>query len=179
MTQSDTPKYLLLGEILRPHGVRGEMRLKILTDYPERVAEIDTVYIGQGSHDEYARPYRVESARFHKKYLLLKVEELPDRDAVDPMRGLYVMVDMANAVPLDDDEIYLYELIGMTVQTDEGDALGQIKDVLETGANDVYIVNSPRYGELLIPAHDETLLDVNLEQKTVTMTLPDGLLPDS
>jgi 16S rRNA processing protein RimM len=179
MTQPETtPRYLLLGEILRPHGVRGEMRLKILTDYPERIADIETVYIGQGSQDEYARPYRVESARFHKKYLLLKVQELPDRDAVEPFRGLYVMIDVENAVPLEDDEIYLYELIGLTVQTDDGDTLGNISDVLETGANDVYIVNSPRYGEILVPAHDETLLDVNLEEKTVTMQLPDGLLPD-
>jgi 16S rRNA processing protein RimM len=89
------------------------------------------------------------------------------------------MVSIEDAVPLDEGEVYLYQLIGMTVQTDDGRELGQITEVLETGANDVYIVKSPDYGEVLIPATDETILETNAETRRIVVKLPEGLLPDA
>jgi 16S rRNA processing protein RimM len=172
------PDYLLLGEILRPHGIRGELRLKILTDYPERVARMKTVYVGSDANQADATPYSVESARLHKQFLLLTLTEIQDRSEAEMLRGQFVMVDIDNAVPLEDDEIYLYQLIGLTVKTESGEELGEIKDVIETGANDVYVISSNKYGEVLIPAHDETIIEIDTDAEIVTVKLPDGLLPE-
>lgn len=174
------PQYLILGKILRPHGVRGELKMQIMTDYPERLADnIKTIYLGKSPEaTETLEPHHVKSARFHKDSLLLMLSNISDRNEAEMLRGKVVMIDIANAIPLEDDEFYLYELIGMTVQTDEI-VLGQVHDVIETGANDVYVVKSREYGELLVPAHDETLVDFDFDSNIITMKLPDGLLPDN
>jgi 16S rRNA processing protein RimM len=173
-----TPQFLLLGQVLRPHGVRGEVRVQVLTDYPERISELKTVFLGNDPAQPTATPYEVETARLHQDYVLLKFKNIADRNAADLLRDQYVMIDLPNAVPLEDDEFYLYELIDLTVQTAQGEVLGTIREVFETGANDVYIVDSDRYGELLIPAHDETIVEIDLEAGIVTVQLPEGLLPD-
>ncbi len=173
----ETPKYLLLGEILRPHGVRGEARMRILTNHPERIPELETVYLGDDTDDENAKPYRVEHMRMHQDYGLLKLAGMNDRDDVDRLRGLFVMIDLEHAVPLEEGEFYLYELIGLTVKLADDTTLGTLTDVLETGANDVYVVDSPTYGEVLIPVTDETILRTDIGEGVVVVNPPDGLLP--
>lgn len=173
------PQYLLLGEVLRPHGIRGELRVRLLTDYPERIAQLQHVYLGSSPEDRKITRHPVEHMRMHQEYGLLKLASIHDRSDAEALRGLFVMVRLQDAIPLDDDEIYLFQLIGMTVKTHDGLDLGKISDVLETGANDVYIVESEQYGEILIPVTEETVLETNTESGIVTVHLPDGLLPDS
>lgn len=177
--QNSSPRYLIVGEILRPHGVRGEMRVKIITDYPERLLdEVEYLYVGKDP-DQAAEQYEVLSARFHQTYILVQLEGIDDRDVADSLRGQYLMVDIDHAVPLDDGEYYLYQLIGMNVVTVSGEEIGIIAEVMETGANDVYVINSRKYGQILLPAHEETLVEIDLEKKQIVMDLPDGLLPQS
>jgi 16S rRNA processing protein RimM len=171
------PKYLLIGEILRPHGVRGELRMRVLTDYPERIAKLKTVYLAHNPDKDEVVSHAVKHVRMHQDYALLTLNDVPDRNHAEHLRGLFVMVGLQDAVPLDDDEVYLYQLIGMEVHTEQGDFLGTVTDVLETGANDVYIVQSQQYGEVLIPVTDETILDTDTETNRITVKLPDGLLP--
>jgi 16S rRNA processing protein RimM len=178
LSKQSEPQYLLIGEVLRPHGVRGELRMRLLTDYPERIAELQHVYLGTAPDAKRVEQYRVEHIRMHKTYGLLKLHEIPDRNAAEPLRGLFVMVSMEDAVPLEDDEIYLYQLIGMAVHTEGGQHLGELTDVLETGANDVYIVHGEAYGEILIPITDETLISTDLETRVITVNPPEGLLPE-
>lgn len=173
------PAYLLLGEILRPHGVRGEVRMRILTDYPERINQLERVYVGDALEDMSPAPYTVEHMRMHQDYGLLKLKGVDDRDAADLLRELFVMIDIDNAIPLEEGEFYLFQLIGLTVRTVEGETLGELVDVLETGANDVYVVSSSGYGEILIPVTDDTILDTDIDAGVVTVKLPDGLLPPS
>lgn len=170
------PEYLILGEILRPHGVRGEIRMRIITDYPERLHELKTLYLGKSTDDPNKESITLKSVRFHKEYALLTIQGISDRSKADTLRGKTVMIGIEDAVPLEEGEYYLFELIGLTVIAD-GENIGDIKEVLQTGANDVYIVDGPRYGELLIPAHDETIIELDFENEIVTMTLPEGLLP--
>ncbi|MCA9912676.1 MAG: 16S rRNA processing protein RimM [Anaerolineae bacterium] len=179
MTQASQPYYLILGEILRPHGVRGELRVRVLTDYPERVAKIKTVYIGNDPTETEADPYSVQAARLHQDYLLLKLAEIADRNEAETLRGLYVMIDLENAVPLEEDEFYLYEVIGLRAYTQHGEWLGTVNNVIETGANDVYVVNGSKHGELLLPIHEETLVEIDFDEGKITLNLPDGLLPDA
>lgn len=174
---SEHPDYLLLGEILRPHGIRGELRMRMLTDYPERINELDQIFLGPGI-DAPVHPYEVEHLRMHQGFGLLKLVGIDDRDAADALRALFVMVDFENAVPLEDDEIYLFQLIGLQVRTEDGRDLGTLTEVLETGANDVYIVRSDTLGEILIPVLEQTILNTDVETGIVTVKLPEGLLPE-
>lgn len=109
----------------------------------------------------------------------MKFTEIQDRNEADTLRGKFVLTAIENAVPLDEDEYYLYEVIGLTVVTDDGRTLGTIKEVMETGANDVYIVDSRQYGEILIPVLDEFIKDIDFDASRITIHLMDGLLPDS
>lgn len=169
------PKYLLLGKIERPHGVRGEIRMRIYTDFPERVHAGQSLYLGPDPDGE-ALPYTVETVRPHQNYLLIKFSEINERTDADLLRNLFVMVEHDQAVPLEDDEIYLYQLIGLTVHTTEGQILGEIVDVLETGANDVYVIRRPDSKDLLFPAHDETVIEIDLDEQTIIVQPPEGLL---
>lgn len=171
------PQYLLLGEILRPHGIVGEMRMKVLTAYPERLKNIETVYLGRHADSTDVTPYTITGARMHQGYALIKFKGINDRSQADLLRQLIVMIPLENAVPLEEGEFYLYQLIGLEVRTDEGESLGQITEVLETGANDVYIVDSPEYGEVLIPVTPDTIIKTDIEGGVVIVKLPEGLIP--
>ena len=171
------PEYLLLGEVLRPHGVRGELRIRLMTDYPERIAKLPTVYLADNPEPRKVKPYSVQGMRMNGEFGLLKLREIEDRDAADRLRGLFLLIDLPHAVPLEEGEFYLYQLIGLKAQTEDGEPLGTLTEVLETGANDVYVVESPRYGEILIPVIDGTILKTDIAAGILTVHLPEGLLP--
>lgn len=176
--KQQTPPYLIVGEVLRPHGIRGELRMRVLTDYPERIPNLKYIYLGQDPHGGQISRYTVQHMRMHKTYGLLKLEGVDDRDQADLLRELMVMVSIDDAIPLEDDEVYLYQLIGLTVHTSTVQEFGVITDVLETGANDVYVVKSDHYGEVLIPIIDGVVLETNLEEGFMRVQLPEGLLPE-
>ncbi len=152
--------------------------MQILTDYPERIGDLEQVYLGSGVDSNDVTPYTVQSTRFNKDTLLLKLKTIKNRNQADNLRQQYVLIDIEHAIPLEDGEYYLYQLIGLSVETDDGKPLGIIRDVLETGANDVYILDSPEYGELLVPVHEETLVSTDIDDGIVIVKLPDGLLPE-
>jgi 16S rRNA processing protein RimM len=171
------PKYLLLGEILRPHGVRGEVRMRVLTDYPERIAEREQVLLSEDEDGTRVQTYQPETLRMHQEYALLKLKGIDDRDAAERLRQLYVLIELEDAVPLDEGEFYLYQVIGIQVVTEDGETLGTVRDVMETGANDVYIIDSERYGEVLLPAIPSVVLKTDITAGIMTVRLMDGLLP--
>lgn len=179
LSNTPQPYYLVLGKVLRPHGVRGELRIQLMTDYPERISTLEFVYLGSDPMQEEADRYHLIAMRRNKGYGLLTLQGIQDRNTADTLRDLLVMVDIANAVPLNDGEFYLYQLMGMQVYTDDGKVLGSITDIIETGANDVYVVQSDDYGEVLIPITDETLIETHISARKIIVKLPEGLLPDS
>ena len=163
---------------MRPHGIKGELRVRMMTDYPERIAKLETIYLADKPEPKVAKPYKVQGMRMNGNFGLLKLHEIPDRTAAEKYRGLYVLVDMEHAVPLEEGEFYLYQLIGVKVETEDGETLGMLTEVLETGANDVYIIKSERYGEILIPVTVETILKTDVDAGIMIVRLPEGLLPD-
>jgi 16S rRNA processing protein RimM len=178
MPPENTPPFLVLGRVLRPHGVRGELRLQITTAYPERIVPGKIVFVGPDPENaETVRQFTVTRARQHQKYLILQLETINDREAADLLRQQYVMLTQEDAVPLEEGEYYLYQLIGVNVYTDENEHLGTITEVIETGANDVYVVHGPR-GEVLLPAIDECVLELDLDANKMTVHLMDGLIDD-
>ena len=170
--------FLLLGKVLRPHGVRGEIRVDIMTAYPERIGPERVVHIGSNPDDPAtAAEYKIIQARPHQQYLILQLAGITDRNAADRLREHYVMVPLEEAVPLEADEFYLFQAIGLAVYTDTGESLGQVIEILETGANDVYLVQGPR-GEILLPAIEDCILDIDIEAGKMTVHLLDDLLGD-
>ncbi len=172
MLKQPEPRYLVIGRILRPHGVRGELRMEILTDYPELVAQRDYLYLGP-----HHKRYELESVRAHKNLLLLKLKECDDRNAAELLREVLVEVSIDDAVPLEDEEYYHFQIVGMQAETEEGQVLGEIVEVLDLpqGANDVYVIHGP-FGEILVPAIDEVVVDLDIEAERVVLNLPPGLV---
>jgi 16S rRNA processing protein RimM len=174
------PQFLVVGRVLRPHGVRGELRLQALTGFPERMRRLDVIFLGTDpeAHDDLAE-YRVTRIRPEKQaFWLAHLDGITDRDAADRLRGQYVLVSLADAIPLEDDEVYLFQVIGLEVRTVEGEALGVVAEILETGANDVYIVRGEQYGEVLIPAIEDVVLRISPEEGVMIVRLLPGLLPE-
>ena len=166
------PRFLVIGRIIKPHGVHGEMRVKILTDEPDRFKLLEEVYIGKDN----LQPSKVESVRFHKYWALLKIQECQDRDAADLLRSHLVQVPESEGIPLEEGEYFLHQLIGLQVQTEEGEHLGSIAEVIETKANNVFVVNNDG-AEILLPDIGEVIRDIDFDSRIVTVRLLPGLVP--
>jgi len=165
------PRYLAVGRVLRPHGVHGELRVEVLTDFPEHLVDVQTVYVGQRH-----RPYQIAGMRFHRDVMLLTLAGCTDRNTAEMLRGQLLEVALDDAIPLEEDEYYHFQILGMQVETDEGELLGEIVDIFEApGANDVLVVHGPR-GEVLLPVITDVVLDINLEAQRMLVHLLPGLL---
>ena len=143
--------YLAVGNIVGAHGIRGEVKVELLTDFPERFSPGATVYLGPESP---TRPLRIEAARPHKGMMLVKFAGVPDRNAAELLRDNLLLIPEEQAMPLGEDENYAHDLIGLQVETTEGRVLGKVVEILYTAANDVYVVHRPG-AEVLIPALKE------------------------
>ena len=147
------------------------MRVQVITDVPERFNWLESVYIG----DDLEGPVAVESARFHKSYVLLKLAGYDNREAAAELRSQLLQVPESEAVPLEEGEYFLYQLVGLDVYTDEGEHLGELVEVLETKANNVFIVKGER-GEVLLPDTEEVILDIDFENGRMDVHLLPGLV---
>ncbi|MCU0476001.1 MAG: ribosome maturation factor RimM [Anaerolineae bacterium] len=170
--------YLQLGDILRPHGVHGEVRVRVLTAYPERLPKLKRVYLGTSPTDPRPAPYTIAKVRFDRQYALVTFAEITDRDTADRLRGLCLMVALQDAVPLEDGEVYLFQMIGMRVVSEDGQDLGEIIDIAETGGNDNYIVKSPTVGEYAIPDIPQVIVRIDVPNRQLVIRPLEGLIPD-
>lgn len=153
--------------MLRPHGVRGELRLEVYTGTPTHLKEVETVYVGDKQ-----RPYPLESSRLHQKILLIKLKGCDDREQADQLRGQVIAIARKDAAPLRAGQYYHHQIIGLTVISEAGQPLGTITEIIETGANDVYVVKNGDE-ELLLPAISSVILKIEPPQMIVHLL--DGL----
>lgn len=173
------PDFLIVGKILRPHGVRGELKVDVRTRYPEWLAEQDEVYLGMDQNDpDSAKKFGVKSMRQHRQNLLMTLEGINSREDADLQRDKYVLIRLDQAMPLEEGEFYTFQLIGIAVYTNVGEYLGDLVDIMETGANDVYILKGSPRGEILIPDTDEVIEEINLDEQKMTINPIPGLLDD-
>lgn len=150
-----------------PHGLAGEVRVQILTDFPERFGLLKTVYVGEDHSPMVIQDQRVLGGR-----AVLKLEGI-DHPAAEKLRGLLIQIPMGEAMALEEDEYYVHQIVGLEVWTREGEYLGRVAEVLETGSNDVYVVRDGE--EILIPALSDVILDVDLDKGRVEVELMKGL----
>ncbi len=165
------PRFLVVGKVLKPHGLHGELRVRPLTDDPSRFSWLKNVYLGE---DE-LKPLTVESVRFHKELVLVKFVELNGRDNVSHLHGNLLLVTLEDAIPLEEGEYYLHQLYGLDVYSDEDVYLGKLINVIETGANNVFEVK----GEgkpILLPDIPSVIVDIDFENGRLTAHILEGLL---
>ncbi len=170
----DRPDYLVVGYLRRPHGVRGEVVMEIHTDFPQRLKPGTRVFIG-----EQHLPLLIAQTRSHAEGLLIRFEGLDTPEAAARYRNQYVYVRAADRPPLPKGQYYHHELLGCRVVDEREGDLGVLTEILETGANDVYVVRRPDGREVLLPAIASVMLEVQVEARVVRVHLPAGLLDET
>lgn len=167
---SQVEREIVIGEITSPFGRKGEVKVLLLTDYPERFEKLEQVYVklGQGG-----RVLHVEKVWYHKKGLIIKFVGIDDISSADALRGGTISIREADLMPLDEDEFYIHDIIGLEVVTTEGESLGRVKEVLRSPANDTYVTD-----RAMIPAVKEFVEKVDLKAGKITVKRVYGLLPE-
>lgn len=157
---------IAIGKAVAPHGVRGDVRVVPLTDYPERFDKTKEVKLEDG------RVLAIESAKYHKQFVLLKFRGLDDRDAIEFLRGKLLLVDRDELVALPEGHYFIFDIVGLKVYDEAGAFLGTVTDVLATGANDVYIAErQPGEKPILIPAIKDVVREIDVPGGRMTVRL--------
>ena len=166
-------KQLQVGVISSTHGVRGEVKVFPTTDDVTRFRQLKKVYLDTGRE---MLPLEIQNVKFFKQFAILKFKGIDNINDIEKYRGKSLMIDREDAVDLEEDEYFIADMIGMKVCTEDGSEFGTLKDVMETGANDVYIIDSLEHGEVLLPAIRECILDVDMDEERMTIHLMEGLV---
>ena len=166
-------KRLQVGVISSTHGVRGEVKVFPTTDDLNRFKKLKEVILVT---EKTEKVLKITSVKFFKQFVILKFEGIDSLNDVEVYKGASLFVDRKNAVKLQKDEYFIADLIDLTVVDEDGKEIGTLIDVMKTGANDVYIVKNSEEKELLFPAIKECILDIDFDEKKMTVHVMDGLL---
>ena len=164
---------LRVGVITSTHGVRGEVKVFPTTDDAKRFKKLKTVILDTGKGQT---TLEIEQVKFFKNMVILKFDGVDTMNEVEGWRQKDLLITRDQAIPLEEDEFFITDLIGLNVVTDEEETLGTLTDVMETGANDVYCVKTPEGKELLLPAIRDCILDVDLDKEEMLVHVLPGLL---
>jgi 16S rRNA processing protein RimM len=167
------PVFLVIGKLRRPHGIQGEILMDVLTDFPERLEKGVIIYLG----DQH-RPLKIRSCRWQNKAMLLTFDGFMDPETAGQLRNELLYVRADDRPPLPEGEYYHHQLLGLEVVDENGKPLGVLTKILDTGANDVYVVQPARGQEILLPAIEQVILDIDLERKQMRVHILPGLIPD-
>jgi 16S rRNA processing protein RimM len=164
------PEFLAVGRVVKPHGVRGGLKVVVLSDLIQSLRESTMVFHGADK-----LPARIREIRPHQSGFLLFLEGFSNRSEAELLRDqkLYLRYDDVDA--LTEDTYYHWQIIGLEVYTHEGEELGSVVNVLETGANDVYVIHDESGDELLLPAITSVILEVDLENSMMIVNLLPGM----
>mgnify|MGYP000694861963 CR=1 FL=1 len=154
---------LQAGVITTTHGIRGEVKVFPTTDDVHRFEDLDSVLLDTGR--EYMK-LEIENVKYFKQYAILKFKGIDNINDIEKYKGRSLYVTRDQAIPLEEDEYYIADLMGLDVYLESGEKFGVLKDVMETGANDVYIVETEEGKEVLIPAIHECVLDIDIRGRT-------------
>lgn len=163
---------LQVGVITTTHGIRGEVKVFPTTDDPKRFLDLKNVILDDGKT---TLDLEIQNVKFFKNLVILKFKGIDNINDIEKYKKAGLYVTREDAVELEEDEYFIADLIGMDVISDEGEQLGTISDVLQTGANDVYVISSKGQKDLLLPAIHECVLDVNVEERAMKVHLMPGL----
>lgn len=169
---SNATEYIAIGVIVGAHGIKGDVRIRILTDEPGQYDNLKSVYVNFNG-DRHFR--KIENARIATSRYILKLEGIDDRTSAERLKGALLERPLDDLAPLAENEFFIFDLIGLNVKTKEGAQIGTLTDVLELPANDVYVVSGEKQ-EFLIPAINEVIISIDLDSKEMIINPLDGLL---
>lgn len=158
--------FITIGVIIAPHGVRGDLRIMPQTDFPDRFMDMDVCYID-------GKEYHITSARFHKQFVLATFKEIPNRNAAELMAKKEIQVRREDLVELPEGRYYIFDMIGLEVHDTNGNVLGTLTDVLQPGANDVYVVSQDGEPDQLFAAIEDVVLDIDMDKRIMVVNPPE------
>ena len=168
-----------IGIIVKPQGIKGELRVLPTTDDPSRFALLKEIYVRSPSHTSTdvstMRKYTITSVRQQKGIVVLTLPDVNDRTTAEAMVNHVIVIPDAWALPLAEDEYFIRDLIGIPTYNEADEPLGEIADVLRTGANDVYVIQPPTGTSFMVPAIKDVVLNVDMKARRITLRLMDGL----
>lgn len=167
------PNFLVVGRIVRPHGVRGGLVVEQFSKLIQSICPGVEIFLGNTT-----TPSMVKSMRLHRGRYLLVIEGCEDRDTAEQWRDAEIRLESGGVESLQEGEYYHWQLLGLRVSCEDGRVLGEIVEILETGANDVFVIRDETGDEVLLPAIESVVLDVDLEEGKVIVHLLPGLFPD-
>ena len=161
---------VVIGRAGAPHGVKGELRIIPLTDFPERFRDMKEVYVGK-------ELLHIDSVSLKgtPQLILMRFKEYPVREQAASLTGRYLSVDRSQAVPLQEGQYYTFDIIGLEVFDEKNISLGHVTEVLQTGSNDVYVVEQPGRPQLLIPALKSVVKEIQVSEGCMRVVLPEEL----
>ena len=164
---------LQVGVITQTHGVRGEVKVFPTTDDVNRFKKLKQVILDTGKE---TMPLEIQSVKFFKQFVILKFKGIDNITDIEKYKRCSLYVTREHAGALEEDEYFIADMIGMEVCTEDGNIFGTLKDVIETGANDVYVIENAEHGEVLVPAIKECIRSVDIEKGQMMIHLMDGLI---
>lgn len=173
MSKAPAPdELLLIGQFTLPHGVRGQLKLHAITDQPQHLSRVKTIFVG-----EHLTAYRLQRAAEHKAAtMIVTLVGVTTRDQAETLRGQEVYIRQSDAAPLAEGEYFLHDLPGLRIETVGGEQLGTVKEVIETGANEVLVVTRPAGGEVLIPMIKDVIKQLDIPAGLIVIDPLPGLL---
>lgn len=170
---TDTEDFLLIGTIVAPFGVRGQVKVKAFTDRPDHIARnVRTILVGE-SRTEHTLRRLIE----HKPGVLIAdIHGVTSREAAEELRGEEVYIRAADAAPLDPDEYFIHDLIGLAAETEDGQAIGKVRDVMETGAGNILVITRQGSADALVPMVRDFIAALDIPGGKVVIRPIEGLL---
>lgn len=166
-------EYLEIGQIVNTNGLKGNLKVKPLTDDITRFEDLESIYIQKGRE---LIEFNIQDVKYIKNMVILKLEGIDDIDEAEKYKNFYIKINREDAVELEEDSYFIVDIIGCEVYTDSHELLGKVIDVFSTGSNDVYTVKNSEGKEILLPAIEDVIKDVDIQNRRITVELMEGLI---
>lgn len=166
-------KYLEIGQIVNTFGIKGMVKVKPFTDNIERFSNLEKIYIKNKSGQT---EYKIQEVKYHKNMVLVKFEGIENPEQADLLRNSYLIVDRETEESLEPGRYYIVDMIGLDVFTDDNEYLGKLEDIYNTGSNDIYVVKNELGKQVLLPAIEDVIKNIDMDNKKVIVHLIPGLV---
>ncbi len=164
-------EYTELGKIVNTHGIKGEVRIYPYTDDMKAALKLKKIYLDSSKEEVLVRSIKV-----HKNMFIASLDKIDSMEKAEKLKDKMIYKESAKAEDLEEDEYYVSDLIGLEVLLENGESFGIVKDIISTGANDVYTISTKEHGEVLIPAIKDVVKKIDIKEKKIYISLMEGLI---
>lgn len=166
-------EYFEVGQIVNTFGIKGQVKVVPFTDDVERFDELKQVYIEKKNE---LKPFQIEQVNYHKNMVIIKFKNINTIEEAEKYRNCYLKIDRAHAKKLPKDTYFIADLLGLPVYTDEGELLGKVDDIYNSGSSDIYVVKNEMGKQVLLPSIPDVLKEIDLENEKIIVHIIQGLL---